>query len=179
MNFRRFVSLENSHLVCSKISIESLDSDTEIKIKTGIDGRQTNSGVQHFFEMEKRVYDDKFMQYVQKTTESGINICLNTFIKTNTDFNRNFVIERRRLAEEIQGIVRKNAVFEIEKISLVYTSLDKEFLDKDIKPESFSLEKIKELRESSYDSLFRVSSESWKNFWEKSEIKIRIRARIE
>ena len=173
MIFRRYVSLENRHLVCSKISIEALDEDAEVKIKSGIDGRQTNSGVQHFYEIEKRVYEDKFMQYIQRTTESSVDIYLNTFLKVKPDFNKSFTIERRKLLEEISGIIRKKEILEIEKISLVYTSVDKEFNAGNTDIGLYSLEKIKELENNTYDELFQKSSQSWKDFWEKSEIKIK------
>ena len=173
MIFRRYVSLENRHLVCSKISIEALDEDAEVKIKSGIDGRQTNSGVQHFYEIEKRVYEDKFMQYIQRTTESSVDIYLNTFLKVKPDFNKSFTIERRKLLEEISGIIRKKEILEIEKISLVYTSVDKEFNAGNTDIGLYSLEKIKKLENNTYDELFQKSSQSWKDFWGKSEIKIK------
>ena len=172
MIFRRFVSLENRHLVCSKVSIEALDEDSNVKIKTGVDGRQTNSGVQHFHEMEKRVYDDKFIQYVQRTTESNIDMYLNTFLHINPVLEKSFTIERRKLLAEITGVIRKKEILEIEKISLVYTSIDKEFINKDINIGEYSLDKIRELKDSRYNELFHSSSESWNNFWEKSEINI-------
>ena len=172
MIFKRFVSLKNRHLVCLKISIEALDEDSKIKIKTGVDGRQTNSGVQHFYEIEKRVYDDKFIQYVQRTTESNVDMYLNTFLHVNPVLEKSFTIERRKLLEEITGIIRKKEILEIEKISLVYTSIDKEFINKDIHIGAYSLDKIKKLENSRYNELFHDSSESWENFWKKSKINI-------
>ena len=60
----------------------------------------------------------------------------------------------------------------MEKISLVYTSIDKEFINKDINIGEYSLDKIRELKDNRYNELFHSSSESWNNFWEKSEINI-------
>ena len=172
MIFRRFVSLENRHLVCSKVNIEALDGDSTVKIKTGVDGRQTNSGVQHFSEIEKRVYDNKFIQYVQRTTESNVDIYLNTFLHVKPVLNKSFTIERRKLLEEITGVIKKTEILEIEKISLVYTSVDKEFINKDINIGAYSLDKIKELESSRYNELFHKSSQSWDIFWNKSKIDI-------
>ncbi len=172
MIFRRFVSLENRHLVCSKVNIEALDGDSTVKIKTGVDGRQTNSGVQHFSEIEKRVYDNKFIQYVQRTTESNVDIYLNTFLHVKPVLNKSFTIERRKLLEEITGVIKKTEILEIEKISLVYTSVDKEFINKDINIGAYSLDKMKELESSRYNELFHKSSQSWDIFWNKSKIDI-------
>lgn len=173
LTFKRFVSLSNLHLLSSKIIIQSLDTEKCIvEIKTGIDGRQNNSGVQHFYEIEKRVYEDKYMQFIQRTTESEIDIYLNTFVRVNKNVEKAFGIERRKLSQEIKTEISKNEILELEKISLIYTSLDKEFLNTDIEIKNYSLEKIKELENKSYDDLFMESVKRWEEFWKKSEIKI-------
>ncbi|MBP9479433.1 MAG: glycoside hydrolase family 65 protein [Sebaldella sp.] len=172
--FKRFVSLENLHLLSSKIIIQSLDTDIcEVKIKSGIDARQNNSGVQHFHEIEKRVYDDEYMQFIQRTTETGIDIYLNSFIRANKTIIKSFSVERRKLLEEIEIKISKDEILELEKISLVYTSLDKEFIHNDVQIKEYSLKKIKELHGLSYDELLNKSIMKWDEFWNKSEIKIK------
>ena len=42
--FRRFVSLEDLHLIGMTVEITALTGSAEISFKTGINGRQTNSG---------------------------------------------------------------------------------------------------------------------------------------
>jgi len=78
LTFKRFVSLHNLHLVGQKVEITPKNSNLNIELKSGINGQMTNSGVQHFSEGEKRLYDKKFMQMVQTTTESKIDFVINT-----------------------------------------------------------------------------------------------------
>ncbi len=49
-----------------------------VKIKSGIDGRVTNTGAQHFTDGDKRFYENRYIQYIPTTTESGITFVLNT-----------------------------------------------------------------------------------------------------
>lgn len=71
--FRRFVSLDDLHLIGMRVEITALTAAAEISFKTGINGRQTNSGVQHFHDGDKRVYDNKYMQLIQTTSHSKID----------------------------------------------------------------------------------------------------------
>ena len=71
--FRRFVSMDNLHLIGIKIEITPINTTADVSIISGINGQITNSGSQHFEDRKKRVHDKKFIELNQATTESHID----------------------------------------------------------------------------------------------------------
>jgi hypothetical glycosyl hydrolase len=177
LDFYRTVSLKNLHLVAQKIIIVPINCDTKIKIASGINGRMTNSGSQHMTDGEKRFYDMNYMQLVQTTSESGIDVINNTtlFFKINnkeTELSSNITIDRRKIFCVYDTAVKKNNSLTIEKISNVYTSRDlvnegltlKSIQDK-------SLEALKVSTIAGYDQIASVSANEWKyRVWDKNPI---------
>ena len=137
--FRRFISRDNLHLIGQRVEIKPIDSETEIKIISGINGQMTNSGVQHFSEGEKRLFDSKYMQLAQTTTQSKIHFVYNTTHNFEMDSKtiepKSLVIMGRRfIAVNFSCKVEKGKTLVIEKISNVHTSRDidaKENADKE------------------------------------------------
>ncbi|MCC8066008.1 MAG: glycoside hydrolase family 65 protein [Clostridiales bacterium] len=78
LDFKRTVSLTRLHDFASRVEITPLSGDVDVKIKSGIDGRVTNTGAQHFTDGDKRFYENRYIQYIPKTIESGITFVLNT-----------------------------------------------------------------------------------------------------
>ncbi|MCD8149429.1 MAG: glycoside hydrolase family 65 protein, partial [Clostridiales bacterium] len=75
--FRRVVSLCRLHEFALRVEITPLSGDVSLRVQSGIDGRVTNTGAQHFTDGEKRFYDGRYIQYVPRTTESGITFVEN------------------------------------------------------------------------------------------------------
>ena len=76
--FKRFVSLSRMHIAAQEITIIALDGDVAIKLNSGIDASVTNSGVQHFTKLEKRLFDKEVLHIQQQTTQSKINVIVQT-----------------------------------------------------------------------------------------------------
>lgn len=53
LEFRRIVSKKRLHSLAQTVKIMPEDTGMDVRIITGINGRMTNSGVQHFSEIEK------------------------------------------------------------------------------------------------------------------------------
>lgn len=88
LHFYRMVSLKRLHVIAQKVKILPQDAGTHVVITTGIDGKMTNSGTQHFSDREKRFYDQKYMQLLQETLESEIMFCHNTVVKLAEKYGR-------------------------------------------------------------------------------------------
>lgn len=179
LNFRRFVSLKNLHLIGQKVEIVPLNCDAEIKISSGINGQVTNSGAQHFHEGEKRIYDKKFIQLLKQTTQSKIDFVINVahsyFIdRQNVDVEQKMVIDRRKVFTEGKIFLKRNQQLNFEKISTVYTSRDKDYIGgyslEELRHKS--LDALKEDSDDGYNLLFSKSSECWNNIWSEIDIKI-------
>jgi hypothetical glycosyl hydrolase len=174
--FRRFVSLKDLHLVGVKISIIPLDRNVHIKIKTGIDGKMTNSGSQHFRDGDKRVFDGEFIQLVQSTTESNIDFAFNCSsccytgdFKSNTVAyqKKDFFVERRSIFASYEFETEINSMVTFEKLANVFTSRDRENI------ESYNLQNmlqkaldhLKHQCTLGYDKLFEESRLKWEQYW--------------
>lgn len=177
LDFYRTVSLKDMHLVAQKIVIVPVNCDAKIKITSGINGRMTNSGSQHMTDGEKRFYDRKYMQLVQATSESGIDIIHNTTLsfklnQKETELASNIAIDRRRIFCAYDAVVPKNNSLTIEKISNVYTSRDLQNQGVPLKTiQERSLEALKASAMAGYDQIASVSATEWEDrVWETNPI---------
>ena len=176
--FKRFVSFHDLHLFATKVEITSVDCDADIEIYSGINGQVTNSGSQHFLEGEKRIFDNRYIQMLQKTTESNITFVHNTVHnlsvdEKNDEFTYRFDMDRRKVGIYYEGSVLSNQTLLIEKISNIYTTRDKDMEEKSLKEiKDISLKNIKDCSRAGYDVLRNAGSEEWKKIWDTIDIKI-------
>ncbi|HHO0100144.1 TPA: glycoside hydrolase family 65 protein [Clostridioides difficile] len=175
--FKRFVSLENIHLIAQSVSITPLEKDIKINLQSGINGQVSNTGAQHFTEGEKRVYDSKFVQYTQQTTESKINFVLNTvhnFKINNESCNVNSLIamDRRKIFYNYDIELKANENLMLEKISNVFTSRDKECEGLSYEQlKTKSLEELKTEISKGYEILQVESAKAWEyKIWSNAKI---------
>ena len=92
----------------------------------------SNSGSQHFLEGERRIFDKKFIQLVQTTNESNIDIVINTTHKITINDEEiinapEMNMDRRKVWLTYDFNLQPNDKLEMEKLTTVYTSRDKEF----------------------------------------------------
>jgi hypothetical glycosyl hydrolase len=167
-NFKRFVSMADLHTVGQKVTITP-GSDTDVLIRTGIDGTKTNTGTQHFSEGEKRFYEKKYLQYVQTTTQrrinfvftSGIDVRINGKPITAEPF---ITMDRRKLFSVYTIPVKKGETLEISKISYVATSFDLEYENSTVKEmQAACLGRLKEQYEKGYETLRDESIKRWES----------------
>jgi len=176
--FKRIVSFKDLHVIASKVEIIPVACTADIKIISGINGQVSNSGAQHFREGEKRIIDNKFVQLLQETSESGITFVHNT--AHNIDIQDNsaelktaFEIERRKVYMVYSISAVSNKCFTIEKISNVYTTRDKDVEGKFVNEiRNFSLEQLKNNLTKGYRKLHDESANEWLNYWNKIDIQI-------
>ncbi|MEH6943095.1 glycoside hydrolase family 65 protein [Bacillus sp. JJ722] len=168
--FQRFASKFNRHLFAMKLSVISLDKDSEISITTGIDAQQSNFGKQHIVEEKVMVFDEKIMQGIYSTTESKQVIAIATTVKAPKESHINFNAKNRQIMTNINGTLEQRKKVQFEKYGVVYTSLDND-LD-GMLPENASLEAIQENSKASYDELLDQSTNEWKVFWETKRISV-------
>lgn len=167
LDFYRFVSMDNLHVIGQKINVTSVNGDVNVKLISGIDGRMSNSGSQHFSDGDKRFYDKKYMQFLQQTEESKIDFVYNTCLSFTMDdkeydMDSRIVMERRKIFMEYSGLIKQGQTLSAEKISNVYTSRDLENKGCELKEiQSKSLEALKEAVETGYHKLKVQSAKVW------------------
>ncbi|WNF38482.1 glycosyl hydrolase family 65 protein [Bacillaceae bacterium IKA-2] len=178
--FKRFVSLNNLRLICLKLEVTPLSEEVEINIASGINAQVTNSGVQHFHEGEKRIFDNQYIQLLQQTTESKIDFVLNSVhvwkIKgSKLEIDPKLVMDRRKVFVEGNVTVAKGETVSFEKISNIYTSRDKEYDNDNYTLEVMRKNALCNLKEETvkgYDELFFESVTEWEQRWAQMEIKV-------
>ena len=183
-HFRRFVSLENLHLIGMKMEVESLTHPVMISFESGINAQMSNSGAQHFREGEMRIFDKRFIQLIQTTTESKIDIVLNTVHKVmvngkEVEKEPIMVMDRRKVWLHFEAELQPNHTLTMEKLTTVNTSRDEE-VDNDYYTlqdlRKHSLATLRHEVEKGYEAAFAESKTAWQtkvwdqyNFTIKSE----------
>ncbi|MGG5254435.1 glycoside hydrolase family 65 protein [Neobacillus sp. SM06] len=183
-HFRRFVSLENLHLIGMKMEVESLTHPVVISFDSGINAQMSNSGAQHFHEGERRIFDKRFIQLIQTTTESKIDIVLNTVHKVMVNGKELekeplMVMDRRKVWLQFEAELQPNDTLTMEKLTTINTSRDKE-VDNDhytlANLRERSLDNLRHEFEKGYEAAFAESKAAWQtkvwdqyNFTIKSE----------
>jgi len=175
-SFKRFISFDNLHLMAAEIEIKALTYAAKIQFDSGINGQMSNSGAQHFHEGEKRIFDKKYVQMLQQTTQSGITFVHNTAHTVSleaTEVTSRFEMDRRKVFLIYRAEVEANQTIRIEKISNVYTTRDKEseFLSLE-KLREYSIEQLKSAYKSGYNALHNLSAKVWSEKWKAIDIKI-------
>lgn len=177
--FKRFASIDNLHLIGQKISITPLSNNVKVSITSGINGQVTNTGVQHFSEGIKRLYDKKYMQLVQTTTQSKICFVINSShefsVNNNSvDVDQEILMDRRKIFSKFTCEVEKGSKLVLEKISNINTSRDKEHENlNEEELRDFSLEQIKAAVNKGYNSLFEDSVKALSDkLWSQNEVVI-------
>lgn len=189
LDFYRMVSMERLHVIVQKVCITPLGikkgSEQQyrggepvlVQMTTGIDGRMSNSGSQHFSDGTKRFYEKRYMQLLQKTTQSEIDFVYNTVVNLSgieaMDAPEG-VMERRRICCHYKAEVEYGQTLVIEKISNIYTTRDMDLEDTRIEfIQKMSLHALKETEKMGYDRLLAESANSWKEkIWKQAPIQI-------
>lgn len=177
--FKRMVSLDDKHLVAQEVSITPIDADIQLKIKSGIDGRMTNSGSQHFLEGDKCCFDNRFLQCESKTAQSGIGFVTNTAHSFSLNEKecrpeRKVGMDRRRVFIDYVVGLNKGETLRITKVSNLYTMRDKEFEDLDLSAlKDFSLSSLRSAVDLGFDELLSRSARAWDKIWEAKGIEIK------
>jgi len=175
----RVISLKQLHKMAQRVEITPLGEDVEIKIRSGINGTVTNTGSQHFSEGDKRFYDKRFIQFTQKTTESGIDFVettSHTLILDGEKLGQDAAVymERREIFAGYEVQVKAGKMLEIEKYSNIYTTRDFDAQEKGIKElQEVSLDVCKEMEAEGYQKIKEESAAQWDSeVWSKAPITI-------
>lgn len=168
--FSRFVSQTHKHIVAEKVSI-ICNSDAEIRVVTGIDGKMTNSGVQHFGLTELRSYSENRISLCAKTLQSKVTVCVQSVLKCSANNKYSVKTDRRGVFSCMSLKAGKGEELIFEKISAYSTSRDLGFSENDSAEENCK-KYLLEAEELGYDRLMALSEGAWSEFWNMRAITI-------
>ncbi|MUK89419.1 glycoside hydrolase family 65 protein [Ornithinibacillus sp. L9] len=179
--FRRFVSLDNLHLIGMKMEVEALNDPVQLSFDSGVNAQMSNSGAQHFLEGERRIYNRRFIELIQTTNQSNVDIAINTTHKLmlndkELSLDPDMDMGRRKVWLTFNVSLEPGDVFTSEKITTIHTSRDKEF-DKpgyEIgKLRDFAHNELKESALKGYDKLFDSHVRVWQEkVWEAYDFEV-------
>ncbi len=168
LKFRRVVSLSRLHDFALRVEITPLSEDVKVRVTSGIDGRVTNSGAQHFREGDKRLYDGQYMQYVPMTIQSGITFAENTVHKffmngEPIEVPTQLYMALRKIYGGYDFALSKGETLTIEKYCNVFTTRDADMEGKTVgEMQEISLDDVKELEDIGYENLAAMTAQDWK-----------------
>ena len=177
--FERVVSLRRLHSIAMKVTVRP-EQDTAVKLRSGIDGRMTNDGSQHFSEGQTRSYDDKtVLQFTPRTVQSNIHFVISTVHRFTLDGEavdpaRSLSIVRRRMVTGFTQTLTAGQTLVMEKFATVFTTRDREAEGLTL-PElqALGLEQLRRDEQTGFDALAAESAESWaEKVWDRVPIEI-------
>jgi len=176
--FERIVSLKRLHTIALRVSITP-ESDAQISLRSGIDGRMTCEGSQHFTEGQTRFYEKKYLQYVPHTIQSGITFVFNATHDFWLDGQRaeprsDINILRRHMFSNFRMDVRGGQTLTMEKTVNVYTTRDLDIAGRSV-PElqAWTLEQLKLDAKAGFETLAEESAACWQEkVWDRAPVEI-------
>lgn len=178
--FTRFASMDNEHVLGLRASITALDGAAEIRVDSGVDGRVTNTGSQHFHEGDKRIFDNRVLRMACQTIQSGVTCCLHTAHVYKVDGREAQgkllpIIDRRYMAMRASFRLEKGQTLTVDKLTVVTTSRDKAYEGLE-NPAEKALEDggrmMEEALAAGYDALFDASRAKWAALWQAADVRV-------
>ena len=178
LRFERVVSLRRLHSIALRISLRP-EQDTKLSLRSGIDGRQTNDGSQHFTEGQTRFYDKQYLQFVPHTIQSGISFVVDATHRFTVDGAAvtpasDINILRRRMFSVFSLELKAGQELVMEKFANVYTSRDKEAEGLTLQAlQTLALDALKEDEAMGFDAIATDSAACWEEkVWNQAPLEL-------
>lgn len=162
---RRFASMDCKNLFVQTFKVQVLDGDMkDVKIKTGINGQITNSGVSHFHKSIARVYEKEVMEIRSELEENVMTEAVVCNVLAGTLEEKEFSLKRRSIYGTYLLQPEEGSIL-LEKITYV----DQAENGIGIKERKAALY---EASEKGYDALFREHRKKMQRFWDIASIQV-------
>ncbi len=175
LEFSRFVSDSRKHILAQKVAITPLSGDGTLLLVTGVDGKATNTGVQHFDNPQKRAFPDGINGVYLSTLQSEVDVAIHYAVKTDKESRIDLCTDRRSLFSRVQAEIKQGETITLEKMTAYHMSRDAEYAktgaDMDRLQED-GIAQVKEATALGYDKLMDESAASWEEFWNHSMVEV-------
>ncbi|UJD94836.1 glycoside hydrolase family 65 protein [Lelliottia amnigena] len=167
---RRFVSMDQLSLIALQFSVTPLDGSAQMRLSTGIDATQTNSGRQHLDEVSVRVFDQQYIQGVYGTQDRAAEVVISARCQLDTESESWFTAKNRRLNCHHSFEVEEGQKVTFEKIVWVTHRSDKT-----LSQASFARNNLRDLTAHAakgYDALLEMTACAWEILWQASRVTV-------
>ncbi|ALB62891.1 Maltose phosphorylase / Trehalose phosphorylase [Cronobacter condimenti 1330] len=168
INSARFVSAARLGFLGLRLAITPLDGTATIRVATGIDATQTNSGRQHLAERELRVFENSYLQGRYRTLDNVSDVILGCACRVSPQAQVSFSAKNRRLLQHTQQTVGKGEPFTLEKCAWVCASLDGPD-DNAVAP---ALTALRACVSAGFDALLAESLQARRNWWLHARVEV-------
>lgn len=173
LRFGRVVSLADEHLVASCMEVTAINTDVQLKLDSGIDGRMTNSGSQHLAEGERRLINGNILRLVTTTSQSDVQIAIHcTHNIKGVQIKCLPVMGRRSFTTRYIGELPKGHTMRVEKLSCYHSGRD---MGADNTTEDVCKrggECIEKAMEQNYEQIAAASAAEWDAYWKVHDMQI-------
>ena len=174
----RLVHIGDKHVAALKTVITPLNWSGKLEIRSALDGRVTNSGVErykglsnrHLEPVESRLIDENRMLLKVRTSQSGLHVAMGARTEIFRDgkplaFKRTVMESPAYVAQLFTVEVTKGTGITIEKTVSLYTSRDPAISE-------CSLEAEKAITDAgSFSGLLRSHVLAWQHLWRRFDVK--------
>lgn len=178
LEFERIVSLRRLHSIALRIRVLP-STDCIVSLRSGIDGRMSCDGSQHFTEGQTRFYDKKYLQFVPRTIQSDISFVISAVhdfrldgqvAEPKSDIN----IVRRHMYSNFTQSVKAGQELTMEKFVTVYTTRDTDAAGMTLSAlQAFALEQLRADEAAGFGTLAEESAACWEEkVWRRVPIEI-------
>lgn len=178
LKFERIVSLKRLHTIAARVTVIPAQ-DGSVSFRSGIDGRMTCDGSQHFTEGQTRFYDKHYLQFVPRTIQSNITFVVDAahqfYVDGEAAVPRSDInILRRHMFSNFTLEVKAGQAVVMEKFSNVYTTRDKEAADLTVaEVQAYALEQLKMDETAGFSALAQESADYWREkVWDRAPITV-------
>lgn len=163
LNFQRFVSWDNDHLIASRLLLKS-SHDVEVEIISAIDGTLTNSGSMHFVDGQLSILGKDTIKYLSNTTESKIEIAIHLKSRFNQKEIKTLQHTHRRMAQVSYFFDnKKDELLVFDRIAHYQSSRDLEPITE---------AELDDVLKQTYDTLFDAHLKQVQHYWNHQKITI-------
>ena len=145
---RRFASMDNIHLFVQLLQVQVLEGNVKnLKIKTGLNGQMTNSGVSHFRSVTARVYEKEAMELQAGLQDDTVTEMTQCIIGKGRLLKKGFELQRRSIYGTYEIEPDADRIVCMEKLTYIGRKTEENDVDK-------RTQIINAAREKGYNLLF-------------------------
>lgn len=168
LEFQRFASLADEHVVALRCRVQSIDFTGEVEFHSGLPGYADNDGYLHLEWVEQGEIDahSAYLQVETRKTHHRLAEAFNLKLTRGKSIQTGYCNSRMNpfILEKVHLEPGQGA--EIEKIVTIYTSLDTSH------PKKTAIARLEQVQKIGYSSLLAQSSAEWQKEWDSSNITI-------
>ena len=168
LEFKRFASMADEHVVALLCSVKSVDFSGEVEFRAGLSAFANNEGVLHLDGQDQGEVGNEgaFIQVKTRHTHFVLAEAFNLHLNKGKAHETSYWESRWNPSRILQVKIEPGSEIEIEKIVAIYTSLDA------TDPKNSAIHKLEQATNVGYQGLLAASDAAWQKKWLTSNITI-------